>query len=76
MHTALLNSLLQLAHATSQNLEFAHRKGVNVSYGEETITETNLLELRRRHPGVITLQTFGKKVEAKNATLPPGIDPV
>ncbi len=66
MHTGLLNSLLELAHATSQNLDFAHRKGVNVSYGEETITETNLLELRRRHPGVITLRTFGKKVEAKN----------
>lgn len=66
MHIQLLNSLLELAHATSQNLEFAHRKGVNVSYGEETITETNLLELRRRHPGVITLRTFGKKVEAKN----------
>lgn len=66
MHIGLLNSLLELAHATSQNLDFAHQKGVNVSYGEETITETNLLELRRRHPGVITLRTFGKKVESKN----------
>lgn len=66
MHIGLLNSLLELAHATSQNLDFAHQKGVNVSYGEETITETNLLELRRRHPGVITLRTFGKKAESKN----------
>lgn len=38
---------------------------MNVSYGEETITESNLLELRRRHPGIITLDTFGKKNEAK-----------
>lgn len=66
MHTGLLNSLLELAHATSQNLNFVHQKGVNVSYGEETITETNLLELRRRHPGVIKLWTFGKKAESKN----------
>lgn len=66
MHIGLLNSLLELAHATSQNLDFAHLKGVNVSYGEETITETNLLELRRRHPGVVTLRTFGKKAESKN----------
>lgn len=66
MRTGLLHSLLELAHATSQNLEFAHKKNVNVSYGEETITETNLLELRRRHPEIITLRTFGKKTEAKN----------
>lgn len=66
MKSILVNTLLELAHATSQNLDFAHRKDVNVSYGEETITETNLLELRRRHPGVITLRTFGKKTEAKN----------
>lgn len=66
MHIGLLNSLLELAHATSQNLDFAHQQGVNVSYSEETITETNLLELRRRHPGVITLRTFGKNAESKN----------
>lgn len=65
MHTGLLNSLLELAHATSGNLAFAHREDVNVSYGEETITESNLLELRRRHPAIITLHTFGKKKEAK-----------
>lgn len=66
MHMALLNSLLELAHATSENLAFAHRKDVDVSYGEETITETNLLELRRRHPAMIQLKTFGKPLEAKN----------
>ena len=66
MRGSLLHSLLELAHATSQNLGFAHRDDVHVSYGEETITETNLLELRRRHPAIITLNTFGKAKEAKN----------
>lgn len=66
MRGLLLDSLLELAHATSQNLGFAHRDDVEVSYGEETITETNLLELRRRHPAIITLNTFGKKKESKN----------
>lgn len=66
MRGTLLNSLLELAHATSQNLGFAHRDDVYVSYGEETITETNLLELRRRHSGMIRLWTFGKKKEALN----------
>lgn len=66
MRGSLLFSLLELAHATSQNLGFAHRDDVEVSYGEETITETNLLELRRRHPSIITLNTFGKKTESKN----------
>ena len=66
MRHSLLNSLLELGHATSQNLAFAHRADVSVSYGEETITETNLLELRRRHPAIIRLNTFGKKKEALN----------
>ena len=66
MRGTLLNSLLELGHATSQNLGFAHRDDVYVSYGEETITETNLLDLRRRHPKAIRLWTFGKKKEALN----------
>ena len=66
MTVSLLHSLLELAHATSQNLAFAHRDDVHVSYGEETITETNLLELRRRHPKVIKLNTFGKGKEGLN----------
>lgn len=66
MRCLLLNTLLELGHATSQNLEFAHGSGVFVSYGEETITETNLLELRRRHPPMIRLETFSKKMEAAN----------
>jgi hypothetical protein len=63
---SLLYSLLELGHATSQNLGFAHQTNVHVSYGEETITETNLLELRRRHPTIIKLTTFAKQVEAHN----------
>lgn len=66
MRGGLLSSLLELGHATSQNLGFAHRRDVHVSYGEETITETNLLELRRRHPAIVSLKTFGKKREGLN----------
>lgn len=66
MRGTLLHSLLELADATSQNLAFAHRDDVHVSYGEETITETNLLELRRRHPTSIRLSTFSRKKESKN----------
>jgi len=63
---SLLHSLLELAHATSQNLGFAHQDDVHISYGEETITETNLLELRRRHPKTISVNTFGKRTESQN----------
>jgi hypothetical protein len=63
---SLPHTLLQLGHSTSQNLEFAHSPHVKVSYGEETITETNLLEIRRRHPHKVTLQTFSKSQESKN----------
>ncbi|GAA0542903.1 hypothetical protein FHS83_000321 [Rhizomicrobium palustre] len=64
MFAELLKTLLELGHATSQNLEFAHQEDVHVSYGEETITETNLLELRRRNPEIIRLKTFTKKKES------------
>ena len=59
-------TFLELGDATSRNLEFSHRDDVWVSYGEETITETNLLEIRRRHPQLVRLRTFPKLVEAKN----------
>ena len=45
----MVTTFLELGDATSRNLEFSHRPKVYVSYGEETITETNLLEIRRRH---------------------------
>ena len=58
-------TFLELGDATSRNLQFSHRGDVSVSYGEETITETNLLEIRRRHPERVHLQTFTKAQEGK-----------
>ena len=52
-------TFLELGDATSCNLKFSHRDDVWVSYGEETITETNLLEIRRRHPEHVRVRTFG-----------------
>ena len=45
-------------------LEFSHQPVVWVSYGEETITEINLLEIRRRHSERIFVHTFPKWAEA------------
>ena len=59
-------TFLELGDATSRNLEFSHCDDVWVSYGEETITETNLLEIRRRHPQLVRIRTFPKPLEAKN----------
>ncbi|QXT41158.1 DUF6615 family protein [Gymnodinialimonas ceratoperidinii] len=64
--TDLLHSLLDLGDATSRNLDFAHKSNYLVSFGEETITETNLLELLRRHPDIISVETFSKAKESKN----------
>ncbi len=66
MISGMVKTFLELGDATSRNLEFSHRKNVYVSYGEETITETNLLEIRRRHPRRIFLSTFPKAKEAQN----------
>ena len=46
-------------------LEFSYRPDVPVSYGEETITESNLLELRRRHSDLVHLRTFSKHHESR-----------
>lgn len=62
---SLLSTMEHLGDATSRNLEFSYRADVPVSYGEETITESNLLELRRRHSDVIHLHTFSKHQESK-----------
>lgn len=66
MNLDLALTFLELGNATSRNLAFSHRDDVWVSYGEETITETNLLEIRRRHPGLVRVRTFPKPLEAKN----------
>ena len=57
-------TFLELGDATSRNLAFSHREDVWVSYGEETITEANILEIRRRHPEVVRVRTFPKRIEA------------
>ena len=56
----------ELGDATSRNLAYSQGEGVGVSYGEETITETNLLEIRRRHPTLVHLRTFSKHAVARN----------
>ena len=61
----LVHTLEHLGDVTSRNLEFSYRPDVPVNYGEETITESNLLELRRRHSDVVHLRTFSKHKEAK-----------
>ena len=66
LNPPVVTTLLELADATSHNLDFAHRPGVRVSYGEETITETSLLEIARRHPQRARLQMFSKHQEALN----------
>ena len=62
----MVNTFLELGDATSHNLEFSHREDVFVSYGEETITENNLLEIRRRHIDRVHLETFTKPKEGKS----------
>ena len=60
----IVTTFLELGDATSQNLGFSY--GEDVSYGEETITEHNLLEIRRRHRDRVHLETFSKAKEAKS----------
>ena len=67
MKLDLTLTFLELGDATSRNLGFSHCDDVWVSYGEETITETNLLEVRRRHPEHVRVRTFPKQVEAANS---------
>lgn len=62
---SLRSTMERLGDATSRNLEFSYRPDVPVSYGEETITESNLLELRRRHSDVVHLRMFTKHQESK-----------
>lgn len=63
--TSLLSTLLELGHQTSQNLGFAQASGPGITFGEETITETNLLELKRRNPSKVVLKSFSKAQESK-----------
>jgi hypothetical protein len=60
---SLLRTLLVLGHNTSKNPEYAYNYPAT-SYGEETITETNLLDIRRRHPNRVKVLTFTKQKES------------
>ena len=62
----IVTTFLELGNATSHNLKFSHCKNVFVSYGEETITENNLLEIRWRHPDRVYVKTFFKAKEAQS----------
>lgn len=66
MSSNIVTTFLELGDATSHNLKFSHCKNVFVSYGEETITESNLLEIRRRHPDRVYVKTFPKVQEAQS----------
>ena len=62
----LLYTFLELGDAVSRNLSFAHANDGKISYGEETITETNLLEILRWHASNGTqLTAISKGQEAK-----------
>jgi hypothetical protein len=65
MNQSLLHTLLELGHNTSQNLGFVYDYP-GTSYGEETITETNLIEIRRRHPQSVKVLTFSKQKESRS----------
>ena len=63
--TNLVDTMRYLGDATSRNLGFSYNTEVPVSYGEETITESNLLELWRHHSNVIYLEQKTKHEESK-----------
>ncbi len=62
--SSLCQSFVQIGHRTSRDLR--HAWAADLSFGEETITETNLLALKRRHPGNVVLRSFTKHKEAIN----------
>ena len=62
----MLLTFLELGDAVSRNLAFAHANDGKISYGEETVTETNLLEILRWHSDRGTqLTAISKGQEAK-----------
>lgn len=61
---SLCKTFLELGNAVSRNLHLAY--GSAISYGEETITESTLLEIWRRHSKIVKIRTFTKRQEARN----------
>lgn len=64
----ILPTLLELGDAVSRNLGFVYPDDIRLSYGEETITESNLLAIQRRHPEIVQILTFSKPQEALNGS--------
>ncbi len=62
--SSLCQSLVQIGHDIS--LDLRHAWASDLSFGEETITETNLLTLKRLHPRHVVLKSFTKNQEARN----------
>ncbi len=63
--TNLVDTMRRLGDATSRNLEYSYNPRVPVSYGEATITESNLLELCLHHSDVIFLRQISSHEESK-----------
>ena len=57
--------LAELADEVSRNLSFAYQDNIRVSYGEETITESCLLNLKRKLGPLVDIDTFSKSKESK-----------
>lgn len=62
---SLTLTLIRLADTVSRNLSLAYTDTCGVSYGEETITETCLLDLKRMHDADVQSHTFSKHKESK-----------
>lgn len=60
----LCQTFLEFGDVVSRNLELAY--GSHISYGEETITESTLLQIWSRHSAIINIETFSKPREAMN----------
>ncbi|MBY3211853.1 DUF6615 family protein [Rhizobium laguerreae] len=60
----LCHTFLGLGDAVSRSLRLAY--GSHISYGEETITESSLLQIWNRHSAIVDIQTFSKPKEAMN----------
>ena len=64
MHTTLCETFRSLAFRTFEQMGRARRVGHQPL--EETFTDTNILELKDRHPAEIFCQTFTKPQEGIN----------
>ncbi|MFD1792257.1 DUF6615 family protein [Ochrobactrum teleogrylli] len=61
---SLCRTFQELGDDVSRNLHLAY--GSAISYSEETITESTLLEIWRRHSTEVNIRTYTKRQEARN----------